>query len=93
MKVEDFTFKKHDGFTYVTFSEGITKTRQSGFREKYRIQIQKMFETRNDRCPAKIFRIYLAKRPAELLILGPFYLAVIHRALFSLKDLQWVSIP
>ena len=24
MKIEDFTFKKHGGFTYVTFSEGIT---------------------------------------------------------------------
>ena len=24
MKIKDFTFKKHDVFTYVTFSEGIT---------------------------------------------------------------------
>ena len=66
MKIEDFTFKKHNGFTYVTFSEGITKTRQSGLREKYRVQIPKMFETRNDRCPVKIFRTYLARRPADL---------------------------
>ena len=28
MKVEDFTFKKHDWFTYATFSEGITQARQ-----------------------------------------------------------------
>ena len=65
MKIEDFTFKKHDGFTYLTFSEGITKTMQSGLREKYRVQITKMFETRNDRFPVKIFRTYLAKRPAD----------------------------
>ena len=78
MKIEDFTFKKHDGFTYVTFSEGITKTRQSGLREKYRVQIPKMFETRNDRCPVKVFRTYLAKRPADLRTSGPFYLAVIY---------------
>ena len=62
MKIEDFTIKKYDGFTYVTFWEGITKTRQSGLREKYRVQIPKMFETRNDRCQVKIFRTYLAKR-------------------------------
>ena len=37
-----------------------------------------MFETRNDRCPVKIFRTYLAKRPAHLRISGPFYLAVIY---------------
>ena len=65
MKTEDFTFKKHDGFTYVTFSEAITKIRQSGLCEKYRVQIPKMFETRNDGCPVKIFRTYLAKRPAD----------------------------
>ena len=78
MKIEDFTFKKHDGFTYVTFSEGITKTKQSELREKYRVQIPKMFETRNDRCPVKIFRTYLAKRPADLRTSVPFYLAVIY---------------
>ena len=75
---KDFSFKKHDGFTYVTFSEGITKTRQSGLREKYRVQIPKMFETRNDRCPVKIFRTYFAKRRADLRTSGPFYLAVIY---------------
>ena len=78
MKTEDFTFKKHDGFTYVTFSDGIAKTRQSGLREKQRVQIPKMFETRNDRCPVKICRTYLAKRPAELRTSGPFYLTVIY---------------
>ena len=77
MKIEDFTFKKHDGFTYVTFSERITKTRQSGLREKYRIQIPKMFETRKYCCPVEIFRTYLDKRPADLRISGSFYLAVI----------------
>ena len=78
MKIKNFTFKKHDGFTCVTFSEGITKTRQSGLREKYRVQIPKLFETRNDRCPVKMFRTYLAKRPADLRTSGPFYLATIY---------------
>ena len=37
-----------------------------------------MFETGNDRCLVKIFRTYLAKRPAGLQTSGPFYLAVIY---------------
>ena len=37
-----------------------------------------MFETRNDRCPVKIFRTYLAKRPLDLRTSGPFYLAAIY---------------
>ena len=78
MKIEGLTFKKHDGFTHVTFSDGIMKTRQSGFCEKYRVQIPKMFETRHDHCPVKIFRTYLAKRPADLHIPVPLYLAVIY---------------
>ena len=84
MKTKDFTFKKHDGFTYVTFSEAITKFRQSGLCEKYRVQIPKMFETRNDGCPVKIFRTYLAKRPGDLQTSGPFYLAVIYNPLCAI---------
>ena len=57
--------------------EEITKTRQSEVHEKYRAQIPKMFETRNDRCPVNIFRTYLAKRPTYLRVSGPFYFAVI----------------
>ena len=41
IKIENFTFKKHDGFTYVTFSEGITKARQSGLRENIEFKYQK----------------------------------------------------
>ena len=35
-----------------------------------------MLETRNDRCPEKIFRTYLAERLAYFRTKGPFYLAV-----------------
>ena len=70
--------KKHEGFTYVTFSTGITKTRQYRLHETHRLQIPRMFETRNDRCPEKIFRTYLAERLAYFRTKGPFYLAVIY---------------
>ena len=36
------------------------------------------FETRNNRCLVKIFRICLAKRPADLRTLDSFYLAGIY---------------
>ena len=63
------------------------KTRQSALCEKYRVQIPKKFEIRNDRCLVKIFRTYLAIR------LTTWLLSTIHHPLFGLKDLQWVSIP
>ena len=38
MKVQDFSFKKDDkGNDFVTFAEGITKTRQSGLHERHRL--------------------------------------------------------
>ena len=84
MKLEDFTFKEHNGSTYITFSEGITKTRQSGLREKRRAQIPKMFETQNERCPVKIFNFFKTKRPVNLQATGPFYLAIISNSVSNI---------
>lgn len=75
MRVEDFKFRRDEsGTTYIMFSEGITKTRQSGLHQKNRLQLPKMFATESDRCPVKLFRKYLSKRPVELKESGPFYL-------------------
>ena len=78
MNVEDFTFKLDDnGERYVTFAEGITKTRGGGLRKKERLVIPKMFETVDDRCPVMIFDFFLSKRPACYRTSGPIYLAII----------------
>ena len=80
MKVEDYTFKIDDeGNNFLTFAEGITKTRQSGLREKSRLTIPKMFENPSEpsRCPLAIFQFYLSKHPLEYRQSGPFYLAII----------------
>ena len=38
MTARDFLFKKNDlGNEFLTFAEGITKTRQSGLNEKHRL--------------------------------------------------------
>ena len=78
MKVEDFIFQRDDnGIEFITFAEGLTKTRQGGLRVKPRAVLPKMFATGMSRCPVNFMKKYLAKRPKELKNAGPFYLAVI----------------
>ena len=46
MTVSDFQFKKDDfGNEFVTFAEGITKTRQSGLHGKHRLIQPKIFSS------------------------------------------------
>ena len=78
MRMEHFEIKSDDnGVEYVTYAEGITKTRQSGLREKTRDVQPKMFATGMARCPVALFKFYRSKRPVELTNEGPFYLTVI----------------
>ena len=92
MKVEDFIFKKdNDGKEYLTFAEGITKTRQSGLHEKHRLVIPKMFVTGTPRCPVSFFKLYLSKRPINLRQVGPLYLTPIPNPISAL--LWYKSLP
>ena len=78
MNVEDFTLNKDDnGNQFVTFAEGPTKTRQGGLRVQPRSVLPKMFATGESRCPVALFKSYLSKRPEDLKLSGPFYLACI----------------
>lgn len=79
MKIENFAIRVGDNKKeYVTFAEGITKTFQSGLREKYRLQKPKMVEKKmSTRCPVTIFKLYISKRPLTLRESGPLYLAPI----------------
>ena len=78
MNVEDFTLNKDDsGNEFVTFAEGPTKTRQGGLRVQPRSVLPKMFATGESRCPVALFKSYLSKRPEDLKLSGPFYLACI----------------
>lgn len=79
MKVEDYCLQKDDnGIEFITFAEGITKTRQSGLREKPRLVKPKMFATGDERrCPVSLFKQYIQRRPSEMKTTGPFYLSVI----------------
>ena len=78
--VQDFVMHlDEEGNKFYTFAEGVTKTRQSGLREKHRVVIPKMFETKSPRCPVALFELYISKRPTALRNQGPFYLAVIDK--------------
>ena len=79
MKIEHFIFKKDEGKEFVTYSEGITKTRPSGLREHHRLVIPKTFQNSENinRCPVNIFKTYLQRHPLELQETGPFYLGII----------------
>ena len=76
MNVEDFTLNKDDNRNkFITFAEGPTKTWQGGLRLQPRSVLPKMFG--DSRCLVALFKSYLAKRPDDLKLSGPFYLAYI----------------
>ena len=79
MCVEDFVYKVDDsGDQYITFKEGLTKTRFGGTRVKTRKTVPKMFENRvPGRCPLLLFEQFLLRRPVDMRKSGVFYLAVI----------------
>lgn len=56
MKKEDFTFHKDDnGTAYITYSEGMTKTRQNGLHQKDLLHQSNMLEVKHEQGPIKIF--------------------------------------
>jgi len=81
MKVEDFLLERDDdGNEFLTFAEGLTKTRQGGLNVKPRLVKPKMFSTGDEeRCPIKVFKLYLAKRPTEIKTSGHFTFLVIDK--------------
>ena len=92
MTVSDFQFKKDDfGNEFVTFAEGITKTRQNDIYEKRRLIHSKMFSTDTSRSSVNIFKLYLSKRPSQLRSGGPLYLSVIHKPVSNL--LWYKNVP
>ena len=73
-----------DGNSFLTFAEGLTKTRQGGLNVKPRLVKPKMFATGDEeRCPINLLKLYLEKRPTEIKTSGPFYLSVIDNPVSS----------
>ena len=77
MNIQDFQLcRSDDGKEYVQYSEGITKTRQSGLHSKHRDFEPRMFAVGGERCPVKLFKEYVARRPVSAQTSGPFYIAI-----------------
>ena len=70
MKVEDFIFKKDDNSNeFLTFSEGITKTRQSGIHEKHRLVIPKiLYKGKLADCHTKTKQSNFAVKPENVIM-------------------------
>ena len=92
MTVSDFQFKKDDfGNEFVTYTEGMTNTRQSGLHEKHQLIQLKIFSTDTSRCLVNIFKLYLSKRPTQLRSSGPLCLNIIHKPVSNL--LWYKNVP
>ena len=71
-----------NGCEYIEFLEDPTKTRQGGLRPNQRATNRKMFAVRGERCPpvggercpARLLKMHLSKRPDDLKNSGRFYL-------------------
>ena len=86
MKMEDFCFAKdNNGIEFITFSEGVTKTSGQGLNARPRLQKPKMFSTGGSRCPVETFRLFMSRRPYDMINKGPVYL----QAMKNLSGLIW----
>ena len=80
MYIEDFVFSTDDdGIEFVMCVENRTKTGQAGLPKKRRVVQPKMFATGGKRCPGKLLKIFLERRPKEMRNSASFYLAVNER--------------
>ena len=86
MKMEDFCFAKdNNGIEFITFSEGVTKTSGQGLKARSRLQKPKMFSTGGSRCSVEIFRLFMSRRPSDMINKGPVYL----QAMKNPSSLTW----
>ena len=70
---------------FLTFDEGLTKTRQGGLSVKNRLVTPKMLATgHEERCPVMLFKLYLEKRPKEMKTSSRLYLSVLDKPVSSI---------
>ena len=79
LKIEQFPLEiDENGRRYISYTEGLIKTRNKGLNFKPRLISHKMYENKRERCPVAFFLLFRSKRPVELRNMGPFYLSVIN---------------
>ena len=76
VEIEQFHLESDEnGRCYISYTEGLSKTRNKGLNFKPRLMSPKMYENKTERYP--FFLLFKSKCPVELQNMGPFYLTVI----------------
>ena len=84
LKIEQFRLDiEENGRRYISYREGLRKTRNKGLNCKPRLISPKMYMNKTERCPLAFFLLFKSKRPVELRSMGPFYLTVIDAPLID----------
>ena len=84
LKIEQFCLDiEENGRRYISYREGLRKTRNKGLNCKPRLISPKMYMNQTERCPLAFFLLFKSKRPVELRSMGPFYLTVIDAPLID----------
>ena len=78
LKIEQFRLEiDENGRHYISYTEGLSKTRNKGLNFKPRLISSKMYENKTERCPVAFFLLFKSKRQVELRNMGPFTLLLL----------------
>ena len=77
LKIEQFRLEIDENWRcYISYKEGLSKTRSKGLNFKPRLISPKMNENKTERCPVAFFLLFKSKRPVDLRNMDPFNLTV-----------------
>ena len=78
LQVSEFKMETDEkGRAYVEFEQGPSETNQGGLNFREKTIRPRMYATGGERCPVKLFQLFLSKRPFFKRSSGPLYLAPI----------------
>ena len=78
LKMEQFCLEiDKNGRRCISYTKGLSKTRNKGLNFKPRLISPKMYENKTERCPVAFFLLFKSKRPVELRNMAPFTLLLL----------------
>ena len=82
LKIEQFRLEiDENGRRYISYTEGLSRTRNKGLNFIPRLISPKMYENKTKRCPVAFFLLFKSKRSVELRNMSPSYFTVIDASL------------
>ena len=95
IRVEELKFVKNavtGEADYVEWVEGVTKTRQGGLVKKERRVPQQAYATGGIRCPVRLLKKLVSKRPENMKMSGPLYLTPL-RSFQADREVWYATTP